>query len=140
MSDKTKFNTVLTRIICLSSAALLLFVEVMIALFVHDNFIRPYFGDVLVVILIWCLVRGIFPRRPVYLSLWVFLFAVLVECSQAIHLVSLLGLDSIPFFVTVMGNSFAWADLLCYFCGCLPLAGIEWCLRKRGKYNGSSAS
>ncbi|MGM9637323.1 MAG: DUF2809 domain-containing protein [Eubacteriales bacterium] len=137
MSDPKRSHTVLTRIVCLSTAALLLFVEVLIALFVHDNFIRPYIGDVLVVILIWCLVRGIFPGRPDFLSPWIFMFAVLVECSQAIPLVELLGLDSIRFFVIIMGNSFAWADLLCYLCGCLPTAVIEWvCRRKRQKTNG----
>lgn len=132
MSDKTIPRTRLTRTVCLSCAALLLAVEVLIALFVHDSIIRPYFGDVLVVILIWCLVRGIFPRRPEFLSPWIFLFAVLVEFSQAIPLVELLGLDSIPFFVIIMGNSFSWTDLLCYLCGCLPMTLIEWvCRRKR---------
>ena len=33
----------------------LFFVEVLIALFVHDGIIRPFLGDVLVVILIYCL-------------------------------------------------------------------------------------
>lgn len=132
MSDPKRSHTMLTRTVCLICAALLLAVEILIALFIHDRFIRPYFGDVLVVILIWCLVRGIFPRRPEFLSPWIFLFAVLVEVSQAIHLVELLGLDSIPFFVIIMGNSFAWSDLLCYLCGCLPTALIEWvCRRKR---------
>ncbi|MCW5910752.1 MAG: DUF2809 domain-containing protein [Cyclobacteriaceae bacterium] len=32
--------------------------EVLIALFVHDSFIRPYVGDVLVVILIYCFVKS----------------------------------------------------------------------------------
>jgi len=40
-------------------AALLLFAaEVCIALFFHDRFIRPYFGDFLVVILIYCFLKS----------------------------------------------------------------------------------
>ena len=43
-------------------AALLLFlIELFIALFVHDTFVRPYFGDVLVVILLWCIIKTVFP-------------------------------------------------------------------------------
>ena len=38
-------------------------VETLIALFVRDAFIRPYMGDVLVVILVYCFVR-MFITRP----------------------------------------------------------------------------
>ena len=41
----------------------LFIVETLIALFVRDAFIRPYMGDVLVVILIYCFVR-IFITEP----------------------------------------------------------------------------
>lgn len=36
---------------------LLLCVEVLIALYVHDDFIRPYIGDVLVVGVVYCFLR-----------------------------------------------------------------------------------
>ena len=34
----------------------LIFIEIVIALFVHDGIVRPYGGDFLVVILIYCFV------------------------------------------------------------------------------------
>ena len=44
-------------------AALLLFLtEAVIALMVYDDFIRPYMGDALVVILIYCMVRTVVPE------------------------------------------------------------------------------
>ena len=36
---------------------ILLTIEVLIALFVHDAFVRPYIGDVLVVVVIYTFVR-----------------------------------------------------------------------------------
>jgi len=33
---------------------MLLLIEILIALFVHDEFIRPYVGDALVVIVLYC--------------------------------------------------------------------------------------
>ena len=40
----------------------LLATEVLIALFVHDDFVRPYLGDVLVVPVIFFLLRAAFPE------------------------------------------------------------------------------
>ena len=112
------------RLIYAAAAVLLLAAEVIIALFVHDDFIRPYFGDVLVVILLYCVVRVIAPRRPVWLPAAIFVFAALVEFSQMIPLVSLLGLDKSAFMRTVMGTSFAWLDIVCYAVGCV-LTGVS---------------
>ena len=112
----------------------LLAVEVCIALFVHDNFIRPYFGDVLVTVLLCCLCRAVCPRfEP---AVPVFLFAVAVEFSQWLGLVSILGLEGTVFAV-IMGTSFSWIDILCYGAGCLLFAAVEWlwCKHPRKKKN-----
>ena len=45
-----------------SGITMIIFIcEVYIALFVRDNFIRPYFGDVLVASLLCCFARAFFP-------------------------------------------------------------------------------
>lgn len=106
------------RIIFISVSVLLLITEVIIALFVHDRFIRPYFGDVLVVILLYTAARSVIPRKIRLLSLYIFIFALLVEISQGIHLVSLIGADRSPFLSTIMGTSFSFYDIVCYACGC----------------------
>lgn len=110
-------------------ATLLLFLlEVCIALFIHDAFVRPYLGDAIVVVLIYTFIRIFFPRRWPLLPLFVFLFACCVEFSQALHLVDLLGLNGNAFLRTLLGATFSWADLLCYAAGCAVLGVYEWVL------------
>lgn len=101
------------------SFAVILIIEILIALFVRDSFIRPYGGDILVTILICCLIRMIFLDKIPLLPLWVFLFAVLVEVLQYFDIVSLLGLGDIKFFVVLIGNSFSFVDIICYAVGCV---------------------
>lgn len=107
----------MTRRIYACLAALFAAVIVFIALFVRDDFIRPYGGDVLVTVLICCAVRVVFLRLPL-LPLWVFLFAAGVEIGQAFGLVDLLGLGHITFFRIALGTTYSTADLLCYAVGC----------------------
>jgi hypothetical protein len=96
---------------------LLFIVETLIALFVHDNFIRPYFGDVLVVILIYCFVKS-FLNIPVLPAVaFVLLFAFCIESLQYINLVEKLHLEKSKFATTVLGNSFAWEDIIAYIAG-----------------------
>ena len=67
------------RLIFAVLTILLLFTEVMIALFVHDKFIRPYVGDVLVVICIYTFVRIFIPEKFRWLPAAIFVFSSLVE-------------------------------------------------------------
>ena len=53
--------------------------EVLIALFVNDSFIRPFGGDILVTVLLCLFVRAFFPVKTKLLPVYVFLFAVAVE-------------------------------------------------------------
>jgi len=96
---------------------LLLGTEVFIALFVHDRFVRPYLGDVLVVWVIYALLRTLFPTGLPWLPAGVTAFAALVEAGQAFGLVDRLGLGHIRFFRVLLGSTFDWADLLCYLAG-----------------------
>ena len=64
------------------SAMILFLVEVFIALFVHDNFIRPFFGDVLVVILIYCFIKSFINSPVVVTAVAVLLFAYAIEVLQ----------------------------------------------------------
>lgn len=79
------------RLRYLSAFAALLLIEVLIALFVHDAFVRPFIGDVLVVAVLYCLVRIIKPDGWRFLPVVLFLFATGVEFLQALGFVPLLG-------------------------------------------------
>ena len=105
-------------------------IEVLIALFVRDDFIRPYGGDILVTVLICCFVRIFFPKVR-FLPVWVFLFAAAVEVGQYFDFVSLMGLGDIAFFRILLGSTFSWADLVCYAAGCALFSGIEKAVRRR---------
>lgn len=96
-------------------------IELLIALFVRDDFIRPYVGDMLVVVLVYTFLRIIFPEKPRLLPLYVFLFAAGVEALQGIHIVELLGLQENRFFSVLIGTTFDWKDIVCYGVGCLLL-------------------
>ena len=71
------------------ATVILLLIEVLIAIYVHDAFVRPYVGDVLVVL--YTFIRIFVPERCKLLPLYVFIFAALVEALQMFHVVEALG-------------------------------------------------
>ncbi len=68
--------------------------EILIAKYLHDAFIRPFGGDVLVVVLIYAFFR-IFLKtnNNSRLALGVLIFSFVIEFLQAIHYVNRLGLQ-----------------------------------------------
>lgn len=86
--------------------------EIWIALYVHDRIIRPYIGDVLVVICIYFLARTVDARTRL-LSIPVTIFAF---CVEAVQLTGLSEIIPEPF-STIVGGTFDPADLLCYLVG-----------------------
>ncbi len=96
---------------------LLFITEICVALFVHDGFIRPYIGDVLVVALICAFLRIIFPEKARLLPLFATAFAVLVEILQYFDFVKLLGLENIPVLSIALGRTFDFKDIICYIAG-----------------------
>ena len=106
------------RIAYLIALLLLLCVEILIGAFVHDAFVRPYVGDVLVVILIYCLIRIVKPTGIKLLPLYVFIFALVVELLQLIQIVDLLGIPHDSIVAIMVGTSFSFIDIICYSVGC----------------------
>jgi hypothetical protein len=105
---------------------LLLFVtEVVIALFVNDNFIRPFFGDVLVVILIYCFILSFLNISKIKTAFCVLLISFGIEFAQYLNLVNHLGLHDNKLANVVLGNSFAFEDLICYVVGIGSVILIE---------------
>jgi hypothetical protein len=108
------------------SIALIIFVvEVLIAFFVRDRFVRPYLGDTLVVILIYCFVKS-FLRIPVIsVAIAVLVFSFTIEFLQYVHIVEKLGLEKSIIASTVIGTSFAWNDILAYIAGIAIILVVE---------------
>lgn len=103
------------RLLYAAAFVLLLCVEVLIALFVHDSFVRPYLGDILVVIVVYCAARIVFPDRIRLMSAAVLAFAAAVELVQLTELSSLFPEGGL--IATVLGSTFDPKDLLCYTAG-----------------------
>lgn len=111
---------------------ILLFVtEVLIAIFVHDEFIRPYVGDYLVVMLIYCAVRTFIKADTLPIAIGVLLFAYLVEVLQYFRIVDRLGLAGNQLAKTVIGYGFEWLDILAYTLGVITVVLVERFFRKR---------
>ena len=111
----------------------LLITEVLIALFVDDKFIRPYLGDILVVVLIYTFIRIFVPEKIKLMPLYVFIFAAGIEVLQYFRIVKLLGLENNTFFRVVIGSVFDWKDIMCYAVGCICVYLAEYFIKEKGK-------
>ena len=109
------------RFFYLIATLILLIIEVLIALYVHDDFIRPYVGDAIVVIVIYTFIRIFMPEKCRLLPLFIFILAVAVEILQGIHIVDILGVTNNQFLRILIGTSFDVKDILCYGVGCILL-------------------
>jgi hypothetical protein len=109
-------------------ATLLFSVEAGIAAFAHDALLRPYGGDLLATVLLYCLLRS-FWAAPVARTVWAsLLVSYLIEAAQYAHLLAYLGLAHSTAAQLLLGSQFQWGDLLAYTLGALLVAGVE---RKR---------
>jgi hypothetical protein len=104
---------------------ILFVIEVLIAVFVRDAFVRPYVGDYLVVILIYCAVRTVLNASVWKVALGVLLFSFLIETLQYFHIVNRLGLENNVVASTVIGYGFEWVDFVAYTMGILTVLAFE---------------
>lgn len=106
-------------------AILIFFIEVLIALFVNDTFVRLYLGDVLVVILIYCFLKS-FLELPVFpIAVFVLIFSFTIEFFQFLNIVEKLHLEKSRIARIVIGTSFSWIDLLTYVAGIVVVIVVE---------------
>ena len=113
------------RLIYATIFCVLMILEICIALFVHDAFVRPYVGDMLVTLLLCCMARVVFPEKMRLLPLFVFLFAACVEVGQYFDLVALLGFEDNRFISIALGRTFSLMDIVCYAVGCVAAFGLD---------------
>ncbi|WP_373513520.1 DUF2809 domain-containing protein [Persicitalea sp.] len=103
----------------------LFLIEVFIALYVHDNFIRPLFGDFLVVILVYRFIRSFLQISVIAAAISALLFSYFVEIAQYFNMVEVLGLQKSRLARTVIGTSFAWEDIVAYTLGIVFVILVE---------------
>ncbi|WP_245623999.1 DUF2809 domain-containing protein [Flavihumibacter petaseus] len=106
-------------------ATILFSIEVLIAVYVHDKFIRPYLGDFLVVPLMYCFTKSFLNYPPAKTAVAVLAFAFLIECLQYFNWADKLGLGQSVVARTILGSSFEWLDLLAYTSGFIGILLAE---------------
>lgn len=104
---------------------LLFFTEILIAAFVHDRIIRPYGGDFLVVILLYCMVSSLVKFEKHTIATGVLIFSYLIELMQYFHVAALLGMEKSGIAMIIVGSSYSWTDMLAYTFGFLFVIMVE---------------
>ena len=100
-------------------------IEIAIARFVHDDFVRPYLGDSLAVVAVYFALRAVTRFRVVAAVAIAFAFACAIEVGQFFHLVDLLGLGTNRLARIVLGSTFVLTDFVAYAGGALCVLAIE---------------
>ena len=108
-------------------AVVLFITEVLIAAFMHDNFIRPTFGDFLVVILMYCGLRTFIRASYRIVAIAALFIAYIIEISQYFHLIVRLGLQHSTAAQWILGSGFSWGDMLAYTLG----IALVWIIESR---------
>lgn len=122
-------------------AALLRFItEVLIALYVHDSIIRPYVGDFLVVILMYCAVKAFVKISSIKLAIGVLLFACIIETLQYFNFVKIIHLENNKLAKTILGYGFEWIDILAYTLGTITIFLIDSNYTKRNNLRNPSSN
>ena len=107
-------------------AALAVFViEVLIALFVRDAFVRPYLGDALAVVLVYLALRSVTGLGVGSVLAIALAVAFAIEAGQAVHLLDGLGLTRSRLARVVLGGVFDVRDLVCYGVGAFAALVVE---------------
>jgi Protein of unknown function (DUF2809) len=95
----------------------LFLVEVIIALYFHDAFVRPYFGDFLAVIAVYYFIKTFIKISVNLAILLAFVIATVIEVFQYIQILKYINLDKNETVSILVGNSFSWGDMLAYALG-----------------------
>lgn len=103
----------------------LFLIEVLIALFFKEGFIRHTFGDFLIVILMYYFIKSFMKIKPIYLALFVLVVSFTIEFCQLIDLLNILNVEENTFTKLVFGTTFQTTDLIAYFLGVCTVLLIE---------------
>ncbi len=114
-----------------SIAIIIFLIEVIIALYIKDKIIRPFVGDILVVIFIYYFIKAFINTKTIDIAIFTLFFSFVVEILQYFNFVEMIGLGHNKAARIIIGTSFSWIDLLCYFVGFILLFFIDKDLKKK---------
>ncbi|MEL7188525.1 MAG: DUF2809 domain-containing protein [Pseudomonadota bacterium] len=112
-------------------AVILFAIEVIIAVFIRDTFVRPTLGDVLAVMFVYCALLSVFAIRQRTAALIALAIAVVVEIMQYLDALTWLGLEDSQIARIVLGTTFTWGDIIAYAVGAVASLIADVAIRAR---------
>lgn len=103
----------------------LLAVELAIALFLKDGFIRFTVGDYLSVMLVYCFFRSVSNYKPIPIAILTLIIAFGIEFLQLFNVLDWLQLRDNYVVATVLGSHFSIQDLIAYSLGTLTILVLD---------------
>ena len=100
-------------------------IEIGLALFVRDRFVRPFVGDVLVVVLIYSFIRIFLNGDYRAIAFGTLIFACAIEILQYFDYVKMLGLENNRIMSVALGRTFELTDFAAYFVGFALILAAE---------------
>ena len=94
-------------------------IEIVIAVYINDRFVRPFVGDALAVILVYCFLKTWIAQKHLLIAGISLGVAVLIESLQATPFIDWIGLSSNTYARIILGSTFDWKDILAYIAGTL---------------------
>lgn len=113
---------------------ILFIIEVLIAIFLKDGFIRHTFGDFLIVIMLYCFFKTFIKNNSYLIALAVLIIAFIVEFLQLFNLLQFLNLQNNSIAKIVLGTTFQISDLIAYTLGIITILLFEN-ITKASAYN-----
>ncbi|MFV0576889.1 MAG: DUF2809 domain-containing protein [Vibrio sp.] len=104
---------------------------ILIALYVRDTIIRPYIGDVLVIVWVYFCLATLIQAPVKLLAIASVLIGFIVEFAQYFHLAETLNLEPNSALHVILGATFDTHDLMAYTLGGICCWAIEKLLQKK---------
>ena len=105
---------------------ILFIIEACIAFFIKEGFIRHTFGDILVVIMLYCLIKSFVKAKPIYTVITVLIVSFGIEFLQLTHILQWLHIENNKALKLILGSTFDINDLLAYLFGIIVFLLIEY--------------
>ncbi len=100
-------------------------IEVIIAIYIKQGFIRVVFGDFLVVIMLYYFFKSFIKTKPIYIAIIVLFIAYLVEFLQFIDILSIVNYKKNSLVNIILGTTFNMEDIIAYTLGIATVILIE---------------
>ena len=100
-------------------------IEVTIAIYIKQGFIRVVFGDFLVVIMLYYFIKSFINHKPIYIAVIVLFIAYLVEFLQFIDILNIVNYKNNYLVNIILGTTFNSKDIIAYTVGIATVILIE---------------